>query len=212
MSLGETVKALSISVMLSATDVHGKKCEQSVIAYDLSQQGARLDGINETLPPGSRVTLQYKDAIATAQIVWVVASGGTEVCQAGVRLIDPRNCPWRDALADPDNMLRLPDRRKSDRYKLSVGVQLRDEVQGVAMQTNTVDIGIGGFYVETLFPSPVGASLRVLLWLGSARLLANGVVRASCPGVGMGIEFLELSWEDTERLYRFLEASQTRVR
>ena len=212
MSLGETVKVLSISVMLSATDVHGKKCEQSVIAFDLSQQGARLDGINETLPPGSRVTLQYKDAIATAQIVWVVASGGTEVCQAGVRLIDPRNCPWRDALADPDNMLRLPDRRKSDRYKLSVGVQLSDEVQGVAMQTSTVDIGIGGFYVETLFPSPVGASLRVLLWLGSARLLANGVVRASCPGVGMGIEFLELSWEDTERLYRFLEASQTRVR
>ena len=208
MNLGETTKTLSISVMLFGTDVHGKNCEQWVIAHDLSQQGARVDGIFETLKPGTRVTLQYKDAIASAQIVWVLAPRGTEVCQAGIRLIDPRNCPWKSALAKSDNMLRLPDRRKSDRYKVSVGIQLRDEAQGVTMQTSTVDIGIGGCYVETLFPPPVGAPLKVLLWLGSARLQANGVVRTSCPGVGMGIEFLDLSWEDTECLYRFLEATR----
>src|SRR5207302_925674 len=135
MNLGEYTKGLSISVMLSGTDVYGTKCEQSVTAHDLSQQGARLDGIYQTLAPGSRVT----------------------------------------------------------------------------MQTSTVDVSIGGCYVETLFPQPVGARMKVLLWLGPAKLLANGVVRASCPGVGMGIEFLDLSWEDTERLYRFLEANRSQL-
>ena len=208
MNLGETSDALSISVMLSGTDVHGAKCEQSVTAHDLSQQGARLDGICQTLVPGTRVTLQYENAIAAAQIVWVVVSGGAGLCQAGIRLVDPRKCPWKRLLGDPDEMLRLPDRRKTERYKLSIEVQLRDEARGVAMQTSTVDVGIGGCYVESLFPPPVGAHMKVLLWLGSAKLLANGVVRASCPGVGMGIEFLDLSWEDTERLYRFLESNR----
>jgi hypothetical protein len=27
----------------------------------------------------------------------------------------------------------------------------------------------------------------------------------------MGIEFLDLSWEDTERLYRFLEANRSQL-
>jgi hypothetical protein len=211
MNLGEYTKGLSISVMLSGTDVYGTKCEQSVTAHDLSQQGARLDGICQTLAPGSRVTLQYKGVIAAAQIVWVVVSGGDGVCQAGIRLVDPRKCPWKNAFPDPDDMLRLPDRRKTERYKLSVGVQLSDEADRLAMQTSTVDVGIGGCYVETLFPQPVGARMKVLLWLGPAKLLAHGVVRASCPGVGMGIEFLDLSWEDTERLYRFLEANRSQL-
>lgn len=212
MHLGKTTNTLSISVVLSGTDVHGTKCEQAVTAHDLSHQGARLDGICQTLAPGTRVTLQYKDAIVPAQIVWVVVSGGAGMCQVGIRLVDPRRCPWKSVLADPDDMLRLPDRRKAERYKLSVGVQLKDEAHGVAMQTSTVDVGIGGCYVETLFPPPVGARLKVLLWLGSSKLLANGVVRANCPGVGMGIEFLDLSWEDTDRLYRFLEAHRSELK
>src|SRR5438270_11889770 len=129
--------------MLSGTDVYGAKCEQSVAGDDLSQQGARLDGIYQTLAPGSRVTLQYKGAIAAAQIVWVVVSGGDRVCQAGIRLVDPRKCPWKNAYANPDDILRLLDRYKTERYKLSVGVQLSDEADGLAMQTSTVDDGMG---------------------------------------------------------------------
>ena len=75
------------------------------------------------------------------------------------------------------------------------------------MQTTTVDVGIGGCYVETIFPPPVGLRMQVLLWLGSTKLLAKGVVRTSYPGVGMGIEFVDLSWEQTEQLYRFLESN-----
>jgi len=104
-------------------------------------------------------------------------------------------------------MVRLPDRRRTERYSAALGVQLSDERSGAAMQTTTVDIGIGGCYVETLFPPPVGLRMQVVLWLGSTKLLAKGVIRTSYPGVGMGIEFVDLSWEETERLYRFLESS-----
>lgn len=209
MNFGKTTQALSISVILSGTDVNGKKCEQSVTAHDLSQQGARLDGISQSLAPGARITLQYDNAIAAAQIVWVVVSGGSGMCRAGIRLLDPKRCPWKRQLADSDDVLRLPDRRKAERYKMSVGVHLSPEGQEAPMQTSTIDVGVGGCYVETLFPPPVGVRMNVLLWLGSAKLLAKGIVRASYPGVGMGIEFLDLSWEETERLYRFLESNRS---
>ena len=207
MNLSEKTEVTSIALMLSCSDVSGKKCEQVVAAYDLSQQGARLEGIRQLLSPGTRVTLQYEDIIAAAQIVWVL-SGKSGVCQAGVRLFDPKRCPWRSLLPGSKDILRVPDRRRAERYKLSVGLQLSDEVHGAPMQATTADIGVSGCYVETLFPAAVGARLKILLWLGPAKLLAKGIVRASYPGVGMGIEFLDLSWEETERLYRFLEAKQ----
>ena len=207
MNLSENSDVTSIALLLSGSDVSGRKCEQAVTAYDLSQQGARLEGIEQSLAPGTRVTLQYQGVIAAAQIVWVL-SGKAGACQAGVRLFDPKRCPWRSLLPESKEMVRLPDRRKAERYKLSVGLQLSDEVHGAPMQATTADIGVSGCYVETLFPPAVGARLEVLLWLGSTKLLAKGIVRASYPGVGMGIEFLDLSWEETERLYRFLEARQ----
>jgi len=211
MSLSEATPTCSISVMLSCTDVHGRKCEQSVTAHDLSQQGARLDGITQPLAPGTRITLQYNDRIVVAQIVWVVVVSCGTGCQAGIRLLDPKRCPWKSPDTQSDHTRYLPERRKAERYKMSVGVQLSDEGQRVAMRGSTADVGIGGCYIETLFPPAVGVRLQVLLWLGSAKLLAKGIVRASYPGVGMGIEFLDLSWEETERLYKFLEAKRNEI-
>jgi PilZ domain len=208
MSLGEAEQTSSISVTLSCTDIHGRKCEQPVMAHDLSQQGARLDGITQPLAPGTRVTLQYIDTIVVAQIVWVVLVSPGPGCQAGIRLLDPKRCPWKNPGTQSGHTRYLPERRKAERYKLSVGIQLSDDHQQVSMRSSTADVGIGGCYIETIFPPAVGVSLQVLLWLGSTKLLAKGVVRASYPGVGMGIEFLDLSWEETERLYKFLEANR----
>jgi PilZ domain len=205
MDLRQVERTSSISVILSCTDVHGRKCEQSVTAHDLSQQGARLDGITQTLAPGTRVTLQYKETVVLAQIVWVVVVSSGAKCQAGIRLLDPKRCPWKDPDSQSHHARYFPERRKSERYKMSVGVELSDEGQRIAMRGSTVDVGIGGCYIETLFPPAIGVRLQVLLWLGPAKLLAKGIVRASYPGVGMGIEFLDLSWEETECLYKFLE-------
>jgi len=203
----ETKQPVALEVLFAGTDVNGKPCEQQLIAYDLTQAGARLDGVAYNMAPGTRITLQHGEAVAAAQIVWVAVSGAGGTCQVGVRLLDPKRCPWTSMLSDSDGTLRLPERRKSERYKASIGIQLSAEKSGAPMQTTTVDVGIGGCYVETIFPPPVGLRMQVLLWHGSTKLLAKGVVRTSYPGVGMGIEFVDLSWEQTEQLYRFLEAN-----
>jgi hypothetical protein len=204
MSLHEAAQVLSTQVILSCVDVHGRSCEQPVTAHDLSQQGARLDGIKQALAPGARVTLRYGGAVVEAHIVWVVVSARAE-CQVGVRLLDPKRCPWKSLLGEPEHMRRLPERRKAKRYRVSIGVEVSDEAERLAMRTSTVDISMGGCYIETLFPLPVGANVNVLLWLGSNKLLAKGTVRTSYPGVGMGIEFVGLAWEDSQRLDRFLQ-------
>jgi hypothetical protein len=73
------------------------------------------------------------------------------------------------------------------------------------MQTNATDIGGRGCYVETLLPLTNGTAVVIIFWMGSEKTTTTGVVRASDPGVGMGIEFTELDNSVQQRLQEFVE-------
>jgi PilZ domain len=207
----ESADGCCLSVVIYGVDFTGKKCQQSAIAHNLSTHGARLDGIEHALVPGTTIELLCDGTIVAATVLWLAVSGSAGSTQAGIRLQDPKRCPWRMAISEPGRSVRIPERRKSDRYKVSLEIQMRSLPDRVPMQTTTADVGIGGCYVETMFPLKLGVRIEVLLWLGSEELLARGIVRTSYPGLGMGIEFLDLAWEDMERLYNFLECSCPRI-
>jgi hypothetical protein len=195
----------SLQLMISGIDVSGKPCQQSVTAHDLNYIGVRLEGLTYAIAPGTQIDLRYKDLVVAARVVWLVMSGAGEPFRAGVLLLDPKHCPWKNELPNDEKVLRFPQRRKADRYKISVGIQILDEADNLMMQTSSSDIGIGGCYVETKSPLDVDTRMKVLLCLGKEKLQTSGMVRAMYPGVGMGIEFLDLGWEQTEQLYKFLE-------
>jgi hypothetical protein len=205
MELSESNPVQSIRLLICGVDVSGRECQQTVTAHDLNYSGARLEGLLCAIAPGTKVDLRYNDLVFAARVVWLAVSGASEPCRAGIRLLDPKRCPWKDALPKADKVVRFPQRRKADRYKISVGIQMLDEDENLMMQTSTTDIGPGGCYVETDTPLEVGTRMQVLLFLGTEKLRSGGIVRATYPGIGMGIEFLDLSWEQTEHLYQFLE-------
>ena len=70
---------------------------------------------------------------------------------------------------------------------------------------NATDIGGRGCYVETLLPLPLSAQGTITFGMDAIEAQTTAVVRASDPGVGMGIEFTTLDTHVQERLQQFLD-------
>ena len=54
-------------------------------------------------------------------------------------------------------------------------------------------------------PLHIGTAVVVTFWLDSEKFHTAGIVRASDPGVGMGIEFTSLEMPFQQRLQEYLE-------
>jgi len=66
-------------------------------------------------------------------------------------------------------------------------------------------IGLGGLFVLTPQPPPVGSIVKLLFEVPGGDVRARGVVRHCRPGEGMGIEFVMMGYEDRARLHRLLK-------
>lgn len=67
------------------------------------------------------------------------------------------------------------------------------------------DISLAGAYIEDPRPLARGRMLQLRLQLDErTTIAARAMVRRSDPGVGMGVEFLVMSDEDTRRLHGFV--------
>ncbi len=69
------------------------------------------------------------------------------------------------------------------------------------------DLSLGGSYLDTIFPLPIGTNLELKLQLEDT-LLVLGTVVTSDPQVGNGIRFSRILPEDLEQLRIFLEAGE----
>ncbi len=77
----------------------------------------------------------------------------------------------------------------------------------VAWQTGTRravsymdSMGLGGFFIRTKEPLPVGSLMALLLNLPAGDVRARGIVRRISPNSGMGVEFVAMTPEDRGRL------------
>ena len=73
------------------------------------------------------------------------------------------------------------------------------------MQCTATDMSARGCYIESFVPLSIGSVVIVTFWIDSDKIKTNGVVRASDPGVGMGIEFTALEDQIQQRLQSYLE-------
>ena len=73
------------------------------------------------------------------------------------------------------------------------------------MQCTATDMSARGCYIESFVPLQIGSVVIVTFWIDSDKIKTNGVVRASDPGVGMGIEFTAIEDQIQQRLQAYLE-------
>jgi len=99
------------------------------------------------------------------------------------------------------------DRREYARIKVSVPVEIQTDASGSPIRGDTADLSLGGCYIETIFPFPIGTNLDLQLSIETTVLIAATVVTCD-PQVGNGIRFIRMLPEDREALKAFLEAAQ----
>ncbi|HLW86263.1 MAG TPA: PilZ domain-containing protein [Candidatus Sulfotelmatobacter sp.] len=99
------------------------------------------------------------------------------------------------------------ERREYPRFKVSVPIELHTEENPSPIRGATTDLSLGGCYIDTFFPFPVGTDLELKVQLEDTLLVLGAVVTCD-PQVGNGIRFTRMLPEDLEALQTFLEAKQ----
>jgi hypothetical protein len=66
-------------------------------------------------------------------------------------------------------------------------------------------LGLGGLFIATPHPPPVGAILKLVFEVPTGDVRARAIVRNVEPGAGMGIEFTGMNFDDRGRLRLLLK-------
>jgi hypothetical protein len=97
--------------------------------------------------------------------------------------------------------VQYQEKRKYPRYTCDLGVEVR-VAEGKSGYWGTVaDICLGGCYISTFSPLPVGTAVVLLIRTTNLEVTMRGKTVTFHPGVGMGIQFAEsLSPESEQHL------------
>ncbi len=97
------------------------------------------------------------------------------------------------------------ERRENKRFKVRVPIELHTEDSSSPIRGATTDLSLGGCYIDTFFPFPVGTRIELKMQLEDTLLVLGAVVTCD-PQVGNGIKFTRMLPEDMDALQEFLES------
>jgi hypothetical protein len=198
--------ATQILVRVWGMDADGRPFFQNANAGDISGDGAMLSGINHPLKVTDVIGIQHGETKARFKVVWVVDTGTARKIEAGVRILEGQKSPWQELARTGTHLSLGKNKRRFVRYKVSFPIEIGfEDNRRTHLQTSATDISGRGCYVETLLPLALGTKVSVTFWMNSEKLRTDGVVRASDPNVGMGIEFTELENPVQEKLQQYLD-------
>ena len=95
------------------------------------------------------------------------------------------------------------ERRKHPRFKVNIPVEVHTDASETPFRVSTSDISLGGCYIESMYPFPVGTELELKLQVADTLLVSARVVTCD-PQFGNGIAFLRMLPEDHTELEKFL--------
>jgi hypothetical protein len=215
---------IRIPVRIFGTDAHGQVFSENVFSFDISQQGARLEGVKTRLKAGEVIGLSQGKNKGRYTVQWV-GQPGTEVAnQIGLVNVTPDKNIWDSPLpsAGVDSFIQAPransdrrpvpdrrlasDRRNAARLKCEISVQLQPSGQSAPIWGKAVDISMGGCFIEMPIPLQKGTKLAIGIWIKENKLHASGRVVSSRPGFGIGVQFAEMSQLDAAQLRDFLRS------
>jgi hypothetical protein len=195
-----------ITVRVWGMDSDGRPFFQNVKASNINSEGALLAGINHPLKAGDVVGVQYADRKARFKVIWVMDKGKTRRIDAGVQVVQGQRTPWLEIADQGEKVPTGKNRRRFTRHKIHFPITVGfEDSRRTHLHTKATDIGGRGCYVETLLPLPLATRVTLTFWIDTEKIQTSGVVRASDPGVGMGIEFTELDSQIQETLQRHLD-------
>lgn len=202
-----------IPVRIWGMDASGKPFFGTAIAGDLSAAGAHLSQVRHNLKEGDTIGIQYESVKARFEVVWVKSSVAPGRNEAGVRILANQPAPWGEVTAAvianktaAPKVAHASEKRRFARHRVQFPLTISfPDGQRAHMQCTATDMSARGCYIESLVPLQIGSSIFITFWLDSDKIKTSGVVRASDPGVGMGIEFTTLTDHIQQRLQVYLQ-------
>ena len=96
------------------------------------------------------------------------------------------------------------ERRGTDRHAITAVAEVTDISSGARFSTRTSDLGPGGCFIDSLNPFPIGSKVRTTVRKGDTEFELGGTVVYSQGGLGMGIAFDALAFEQRLELEAWL--------
>jgi len=97
-----------------------------------------------------------------------------------------------------------PERRRNLRFPLTAAIEVVEERSGTRIQGRISDLGLGGCYVDTLSPFPVGVVLSIKITKDEESFEAKAKVVYSMVGMGMGLAFLSADPSQVKLFQRWI--------
>jgi len=230
MARREQRERIVLPVKVHGSNARGEPFSEMACVTDISQSGARLEGIQCIVRVHEIITLEHNGQQAQFRVAWVGDRGTRMAGCAGLQSIHPmKNAfgmelppPGPDTF-DPSIPYLAPpgttgvidrrvlerreqqERRRHPRYKCTGSVEIRIAGTQFTTWAKISDICMGGCYVELTSPYPVDTALELVINVAEERVRTRAGVRSHHPGFGMGIAFVETAPEQIAVLKRVIE-------
>jgi hypothetical protein len=102
--------------------------------------------------------------------------------------------------------IRTRENRRNPRIEVSKGIWVSWQTKGAKASTvsRVRDLSIGGVFVSTPVPPPVGTTVKLLFAVPEGEVRVEGVVRYADSKKGMGVEFVRMGAVDGARFRELL--------
>jgi hypothetical protein len=196
-----------IPVRVFGIDALDKPFTKTARTIEVCKAGARLGGIDVALKINDIIGVQHGTEKARFRVAWIANPGTPQAGEVELDCLQPDKNIWGDLKpAPPKSVVAVPpelpaangatatsgtnqERRRFDRFKCDLGASVQPDGGGNRSWARCTDISLGGCYLETWSPLPLGAQLLLMI----EGIEINGSVSGCHPGVGMGVRFSKVS-------------------
>jgi hypothetical protein len=96
------------------------------------------------------------------------------------------------------------ERRRNTRFPFSASIEAVELKSGTRVKGRTSDLGLGGCYVDTMSPFPVGNVLSITITKDNETFQAKAKVVYSLASMGMGLAFIAADPEHVKIFQRWM--------
>jgi hypothetical protein len=209
----EPRKDIKIAVRIFGTDSSGQIFSEKVFTANVSREGAELSDVHAQLKVDEIIGLTHGQTKGHFRIRWVGPPGSPKSGHVGLQNLSPEKALWDFPLPAPTvdaTASGLQDRRKHPRFKSVNSIEVYPSGETAPIRARTLDISLGGCFVEMPNALEKGLTLKLALWVRDTKLWAQAKVITSTPGYGIGVQFTAMSDMERQKLAQFLD-SITRI-
>jgi PilZ domain-containing protein len=97
------------------------------------------------------------------------------------------------------------EKRRYSRVEIQKGMWVAWEGSGQRLVSRVFDLSLGGVFIPTPKPPPVGTSIKLVFEMSGRDIRARAIVRRTVSGSGMGVEFVAMGYQERGILLRLLK-------